>query len=115
MSALAVHRSHSQKITKAVDKVLRQIFGEEATALIYKYLESNYSVGREEIPEKIELFSKALRELLSSGAYVVETKILEDIYSNYGIIREPRFEETEENFANQVKMICVFFRNENYC
>jgi len=108
MNTLTQITNHNQKISKAIDKVLKQIFGDEATLLIYKYLESQYSLSREEILEKIEVFSEGLRELLKSGAYVIETKILEDIYSNYGITYEPQFEEMiRQDFAKHVKMLCV--------
>jgi hypothetical protein len=108
MNALTRTTNHNQKISKAIDKVLKQIFGDEATLLIYQYLESEYSLNKEEILEKIEVFSQGLRELLKSGAYVIETKILEDIYSNYGITYEPRFEEIiKQDFAKHIKMLCV--------
>jgi hypothetical protein len=99
---------NNQKISKCVDKVLRKIFGDEATLLIYKYLESHYSLSQDEILEKIEVFSKGLRELLKSGAHVIEMKILEDIYSNYGLNPEPQLKEiTRQDFASQVKILCM--------
>jgi len=95
------------KISKIIDRVLRQVFGEEATILIYKHLESKYLLRPEEISEKIDLFAKGLEEFLSSGAYVIERKILEDIYSSYGLIRRLELERTREecDFVSQVKFI----------
>lgn len=52
----------SNKVSKVVDRVLKQVFGEEATRLIYLYLENNYSVKRDEIGEKVELFAKGLED-----------------------------------------------------
>ncbi len=83
----------NDKICKIIDRIMRQIFGDEATRLIYRYLESNYSVKSNEIADKIDLFAKGLEEFLRSGAYVVERKILEDIYSSYGLLRRIEFEE----------------------
>lgn len=106
--------NHSQKISKAIDKVLRQVFGDEAVLLIYKYLESHYSISQDEILEKIEIFSMALREFLKSGAYVVEMKILEKLYSNYGITSESLYEGVvKQDFVSQVKMLCLS-KKENY-
>lgn len=85
-------------ISKIVDKVLTQIFGEEATQLIYKHLESNHFLKRDEIAEKIDVFAKGLEEFLRSGAYVIERKILEDIYSDYGLLRRMGSERTYEKF-----------------
>jgi hypothetical protein len=95
------------RISKIVDRVLRQIFGEEATLLIYKHLESRYSLKQNEISENIDAFAKGLEEFLSSGAYVIERKILEDIYSSYGLIRRLELERNKEecDFASQVKSL----------
>lgn len=96
----------NEKIVKIIDRVLRQIFGNEATRLIYRYLESHYAVKRDEIAEKIDLFARGLEEFLKTGAYVIERKILEDIYSSYGLLRRLELEKIrEEDFANQIKLL----------
>ena len=95
------------KISKIIDKVLKQVFGEEATHLIYRYLESKYCLKRDEIAEKIEVFAAGLEEFLRSGAYVIERKILEDIYSNYGLLRRLELERVQEDsdFVSQMKSL----------
>jgi 5'-deoxynucleotidase YfbR-like HD superfamily hydrolase len=95
------------KISKIIDKVLKQVFGEEATHLIYRHLENNYSLKRNEITEKIDVFAAGLEEFLRSGAYVIERKILEDIYSNYGLLRRLELERVQEesDFVSQVKSL----------
>jgi len=93
------------KISRIIDIVLRQVFGEEATRLIYKHLESKYRLKRNEIAERIEVFAAGLEEFLSSGAYVVERKILEDIYSNCGLLRRLELEQVQDasDFVSQMK------------
>ena len=100
-------QKHETKASKAIDNVLRKIFGDEATLIIYTYIESNYSIRQDEIVEKIDVFVDALEKLLSSGAYVVEQKILENLYSSHGIIHKPEFERAESNmnFVNQMQML----------
>lgn len=95
------------KISKIIDKVLKQVFGEEATHLIYRHLENKYCLKRNEIAEKIEVFAAGLEEFLRSGAYVIERKILEDIYSNYGLLRRLELERVQEesDFVSQVKSL----------
>jgi hypothetical protein len=95
------------KISRIVDKVLTQVFGEEATRLIYVHLERSYSVRRDEVGEKIDVFAAGLEEFLRSGAYVIEQKILEDIYSSYGLLRRLELERTQEDcdFVSQVKSL----------
>jgi hypothetical protein len=116
MSILTTHETKpNQKISKAIDKVLKQIFGDEATLLVYKYLESHYSLSQDEIFEKIEVFSQGLRELLKSGAHVVEMKILKDIYPDYGLDYEPQLKEVtrQDFFVSQIKILCLS-KNENH-
>ncbi|MEM3578865.1 MAG: hypothetical protein QXL54_01405 [Candidatus Bathyarchaeia archaeon] len=96
----------NEKIVKIIDRVLKQIFGNEATRLIYRYLETRYAVKRDEMAEKIDLFAKGLEEFLRTGAYVIERKILEDIYSSYGLLRRLELERIrEEDFASQIKTL----------
>jgi len=99
-------RKENEKISKIIDRVMRQVFGDEATRLIYRYLENNYSVRRDEIADKIDLFAKGLEDFLRSGAYAIERKILEDIYSSYGLLRRIELEKLREgDFASQVKLL----------
>ena len=100
-------RKDENKINKIVDSVLRQIFGEQATSLIYEYLENNYSLKRNEVAEKIDLFAKGLEEFLKSGAYTVEKEILENLYSNYGLLRRLELERMQRqyDFVGQIKLL----------
>jgi len=104
-----IQRAHKDenKINKIVDSVLRQIFGEQATSLIYEYLENNYSLKRNEVAEKIDLFAKGLEEFLKSGAYTVEKEILENLYSNYGLLRRLELERMRRqyDFVGQIKLL----------
>lgn len=96
-----------EKISRVIDRVLTQVFGTEATQLIYKHLEHKYSLKRDEVAERIDLFAKGLEEFLSSGAYVVERKILADIYSSYGLLRRLELEKTQmdTDFVDQIRSI----------
>jgi hypothetical protein len=95
------------RILKIIDTVLKQVFGEEATYLIYRHLENKYGLKRNEMAEKIEVFAVGLEEFLRSGAYVIERKILEDIYSNYGSLHRLESERVQEetDFVSQVKSL----------
>lgn len=92
-------------VLTVIDRVLNQVFGKEATILIYRYLERNYSLKRNEIGDKIELFAEGLENFLRSGAYVVEKKILEDIDSNCGLLCRMELENphSEADFVTQMK------------
>jgi hypothetical protein len=94
------------KISKIIDKVLNQVFGKEATLLIYRHLEHNYHLKRNEMGRKIEVFAQGLEDFLRSGAYVIERRILEDIHSSYGLIRRLELEKVdcEDDFVSQMKL-----------
>jgi hypothetical protein len=100
-------QNYGDKGSKAIDKILRKILGDEATLFIYKHLENRYSLRQDEIIEKIDVFAEGLEELLSSGAYVIEKNILENAYSSYGLTRRLGFERAESNmsFVSQMKML----------
>jgi hypothetical protein len=95
------------RVCRIIGKVLLQVFGEDAVRLIYGYLEKSYSLKQSEIGEKIDVFAMGLEEFLRSGAYVIERKILDDIYSSYGLLRRLELERSQEecDFASQVKML----------
>jgi hypothetical protein len=108
METLIQHANQKEdKISKIINSVLRQVFGEEATLLIYRYLEAKYSLRPDEVSDKIELFAKGLEEFLRSGAFVVERRILDDIYSSYGLLRRLELEQShvESDFVSQVRML----------
>ncbi|MFQ6086777.1 MAG: hypothetical protein ACE5OV_02025 [Candidatus Bathyarchaeia archaeon] len=107
MNALTKQENnYNDKVSKTVDSILRKIFGDEATHLIYTHLENRYSLKQNEIGEKIDVFAEGLEEFLRSGAYVIEMKILEDIYSSYGLTHELEFERRNKpDFVSQMKML----------
>jgi hypothetical protein len=99
--------NNGEELTKIIDRVLKRVFGKEATQLIYKYLETKHSLRQDEVARKIDLFAEGLEDFLDSGAYVVEQKILEDIYSSYGLLRRLELERMQEkrSFVGQVRLL----------
>lgn len=91
------------QVFKIIDNVLKQVFGEEATTFIYKYIEQKHQLRKSEFSKKIDSFAKGLEEFLSSGAFVVKNKILEDLVAAYGA-KKAKFEK-EYDFANQMRLI----------
>jgi hypothetical protein len=95
------------RLSNVIDRVLTQVFGQEATNLIYSHLEHNHSLRRDQVADRIDVFAKGLEEFLSSGAYVVERKILEDIYSSYGLLRRLELErvQPDSDFVDQIRSL----------
>jgi len=72
-------------LSQTIDENLKQIFRETATHIIYQFLENNYSLKREEIPEKLETFMEGLQEFFRSGAHMIEQSILKDLHVKLGL------------------------------
>jgi hypothetical protein len=97
-------KKEEERVFEVIDRVLKQVFGEEATRLMYQYLERHYSWSQRDFSEKIDAFAKGMEEFLNSGAYVVESKILDSIYSGYGVRKEDERSFAERDFASQVRL-----------
>jgi len=72
-------------LLETIDENLKQIFRETATHIIYQFLENKYSLKREEIPEKLEIFMEGLHEFFRSGAHMIEQSILEELHVKLGL------------------------------
>ncbi len=94
-----------ERVAKVIQQVLNQVFGTEATQLIFGHLEKKYKLKPEEVVQRIDVFAKGLEDFLSSGAHMVERKILEDIYSSYGLLRRLELERSnpQTDFADQIR------------
>jgi len=68
-------------VLEIVDASLDEIFGTGKKRMIYYYVERNFSLKREEIPENFGRFLESLEELFGEGAEVIKkvvTKKLEE-------------------------------------
>jgi len=102
----ATDQKNNDKIFQIIDKVLKQVFGEDATYFIYRYLEQHYSLCQSDFSRKIDVFAKGLEGCLSSGAFAIENKILDDISAVYGSFNKIDREITPEryDFASQLRI-----------
>ncbi len=98
-------KKEENRVFEVIDRVLTQVFGKEATRLMYHYLERRYSWSQRDFSEKIDAFAKGMEEFLSSGAYAVENKILDTIYSNASAFRGAEVESFKGDFASQIKSV----------
>ncbi|MCW4045338.1 MAG: hypothetical protein NWE94_07475 [Candidatus Bathyarchaeota archaeon] len=75
----ALSREKENRVFEVIDRVLKQVFGKEATRLMYQDLERRFCWSQVDFSERIDTFAKCMEEFLSSGAYVIEGKILDNI------------------------------------
>jgi hypothetical protein len=80
-----IREEFNRLLLQTIDEDLKHIFRETATRIIYQFLENNYSLKREEIPEKLETFMEGLRGFFRSGAHMIEQSILEELHMKLGL------------------------------
>jgi len=81
---------------EAIDDTIRLVFGEFASDLIYGFMERHVSLKRQEVGEKIEVFSSCLEKLLGSErALIVQAASLKRLCLK--LRRE--YEQVERYFA----------------
>ena len=66
-------------LLQAIDDALL-VTGEVVRAAIYDRLQRTHQIRREEIPEKLDLFHTALRDLLGAGCEILERLIAKNLY-----------------------------------
>ena len=91
-----------EALLEAVDKGLL-VPGELVRTTIYARIESSYKVRREDIPEKLETFDKALQELLGAGAKVMEKIIVRNLYNSLGLNLTMHANWMLADYVNHVK------------
>jgi hypothetical protein len=69
-------------LIQAVDEGLLT-FGESVKKIIYFHLKSKYSIEREDIPKKPELFFLAIQSLLGMGASSIAILVLKILCKKY--------------------------------
>ncbi len=79
MSSLSAFQKNQNQTVKVIDDVLKQILGQQATQVLYKYLKNNYSIEKHEIAEKLDSLDTALKESLGAGAVLIEKTIIQSI------------------------------------
>jgi len=93
-------------LLQAVDDGLL-VPGEIVRAAIYERIERSYQVTREQIPEKLPTFHKALQELLGASAKVLEKMIVKNLYSRVGLSFTERQNWTLVDYVNHAKELAT--------
>ena len=81
VSRLASHkRSFNELFIETADQVLSS-FGESSKIAIYNRLEKDFKIKKQEIPYKINDFSKALESLFGLSAIHIENMFMKNLYA----------------------------------
>ncbi len=70
-------------LLEAVDEALSSL-GDSVKQAIYFHLEKTFEIKKQEIPDRIEEFTKAIEEIFGLGAKLLEIRIMESFYEKDG-------------------------------
>lgn len=76
-------RDFTKLLLEAVDETLSSL-GDSSKRAIYFYLERNFSIKKQDIPDRIEEFTEAIEKLFGNGAKILEIQIMKHLYENLG-------------------------------
>jgi len=92
-------------LLQTIDDSFKEIFGETATHIIYFYLESNCSLRREDIPDRLEDFMEGLHKFFSKASVTVEHAVLTKLYSSLGLKFERREGQGFVDYVDELKNV----------
>jgi len=81
---LVDEQDFNRMLLEAVDEGFLAL-GNELRQAVYRYLEARRGLKREELPDRLEEFSKALEGVFGVGAHVLEKVILKRLYTRLGL------------------------------
>lgn len=73
----------NQLLLEAIDEGLSKL-GESSKQAIYFHLEKRFAIKKQEIPEKIEVFTDAIEKIFGLGANFLEILIMKRLYEKLG-------------------------------
>ncbi len=89
------NRSFDSLILVAVEAGMSDVLGESVKEVIFYHLDKKYSLRRNNIPNKLEAFTDALKNLFGPGAEAIENLVVKQLYKELNIrseeISEPKF------------------------
>jgi len=77
-------RTFNELFLKAVERGLGKL-GESPKMAILYHLEQRYSIKKDELYDKLEELSRALKEMFGFGALVIEEFIARELYALLGL------------------------------
>ena len=56
----------------------------DSSKAVYFYLEKNFAIEKQDIPNKIEEFTNAIEKIFGHGAKILEIQIMSNLYEKVG-------------------------------
>ena len=89
-------------ILEAVDDGLL-VLGESARHALYYQIEKRFGINREEIPNRIDDFHKALENLFGPPCKILEKIIVKELYTKLGLQFKERKSWTLADYFEEIK------------
>ena len=104
ISESSYKRDFMKLLLEAVDETLSSL-GNSSKRAVYFYLERNFSIKKQDIPNRIEEFTDAIEKLFGNGAKILEIQIMKHLYENLGRDFEYFPENDNLLFAEYAKVV----------
>lgn len=103
---LPCNRDFKRLLLEAIDEGLSSL-GDSSEQAIYFYLEKTYAIKKQDIPNKIEEFTDAIRKIFGQGAKFLEIQILKHLYEKVG--HDFRYFPEKDNllFTEYIEAACA--------
>jgi hypothetical protein len=100
----SLNRSFGELLLEAVDEVLSSL-GDSPRQAIYYYLKEVFNLSKQDIPHRIDDFSRAIEEIFGSGARFLEIEIMKRLYEKVGHSFKYSPEQNDLFFIDYVKAV----------
>lgn len=75
--------SFKEHLLEAIDEGL-SVLGESGKKVVYYYLEKNFKIKKQDIPNKIDKFADAIEKIFGDGANILEIRIMKCLFKKIG-------------------------------
>jgi hypothetical protein len=92
---------------EAVDKAFSML-GNHSKELMYRYLENKCGVNKENIPNKVDLFSQTIEAVFGQSARLIEIKIMHTLHEKVPTFTYSGKKASNLSFVNYVEALRLF-------
>lgn len=98
-------KRNQKKLLYVLDESMRNIFGETTAKAVYYHLQQGYLLKFEDIPEKPQIFAKAIREIFGeAGADVIETLLVRNLCEKFGVKGQGKGADRLADCMDEIKL-----------
>ena len=105
------NRGFKKLLLEAVDEGL-SLLGDSSKQAIYFYLEKTFKIKKQDIPNKIWEFAKAIEKIFGPGAKILEIQIMKYLYEKVGHDFKYFPEKDDLLFTEYVEALCMHARSQ---